>query len=350
MAELLLSTVAVQTKKTVWRKPLWWIRLTEYEYWPLKVLYLPLLFVWAYHAIRLRKLAYFTAINPGFPAGSFYGTSKKGILDLIPDTCKPATILVYPDQPLAEQIFDWRFPLIAKPDKGQRGQGVEKIADQDGLERYHHVAGSPYIIQDYVDYPVEAAVLYSRLPGTQKGMITSLTLKNLLSVKGDGQHTIGELVHQNDRARFQEFVLYKKLGAESWQQIPAEGTTVLLEPIGNHCRGTQFVSAQHLINPTMELAFDQLADKIKGFQYGRYDLRVPSVEDLLSGKNIQIVELNGVNADPAHIYDGNWGLFRSWGDLIWHWHRIAVIAELNIRHGMTTLPPSKVWRRLINNV
>jgi hypothetical protein len=315
------------------KTPLWWVKCTHYEYWPWLLLYAPMLLWWLRNAWRTGSLSYFTAINPGWVAGGFYGVSKKSILDRVPPQYKPATCLVTRPHLPYERVAQWTYPLIAKPDVGERGKGVTKIDSLADLRAYHATAEQAYIVQEYVDYPLELAILYSRLPTERIGVVSSITLKEFLSVTGDGVHTLRQLVQQQVRARFQE----KRLAAtyaDRWECVLPRGQKLELESIGNHSRGTRFVNANYLINKELCRTFDHIADQIEGFQYGRFDLRVASIDDLYAGQNIRVVELNGVNADPAHIYDNSHGLYRTYRDLIWHWNRIGRIAQLNRRMGV----------------
>jgi hypothetical protein len=63
-----------------------------------------------------------------------------------------------------------------------------------------------------------------------------------------------------------------------------KGTTQLLEPIGNHCRGTIFRDKGDLISDPLCEVFDTISKSIEGFYYGRFDLRVRSMEDLIKGE------------------------------------------------------------------
>jgi ATP-grasp domain len=322
--------------------PLWWVRLTQYEYWPWWTLYLPVLPIVILNALRTGRLTYFTAVNPEMSFGGFYGVSKKAILDLVPEEYKPYTVLIDPQQPLDSQTFNITFPIIAKPDVGERGKGVTLIAQQTELESYHLTVQSPYLIQPYIDYDVELAVLYSRMPGDRKGIVSSVTQKDFLAVTGDGYNTIGALAEAQVRARFQTARLQKIYGPK-WHEVPVAGQRVVLENIGNHCRGTRFVKANHLIDDRLTAVFDNIADDMPGFCYGRYDLRVRSLDDLYAGKNIRVVELNGVNADPAHIYDAEHGFWAALRDLYWHWWRIGSITRVQISKGVPCATISETW-------
>jgi hypothetical protein len=310
---------------------LWWIKLTQYEYWPWWLLYLPLLPVWLLDALRTGNFRYFMAVNPCMPNGGFYGADKKVILDAVPEQYKPKTINVLPKagMPIPE---GWLFPFIAKPLVGERGKGVNRI---DNIDQWHQyvidAAGLGFMIQEYVDYQLELGILYYRMPGETKGHITSVTQKEFLHVTGDGQHTVAQLTLQNPRAAMQYKRLKPMFEAEFWNTVPTLGVQIELESIGNHCRGTRFIAANYLIDSQLENVFDAIADQIKGFHYGRYDLRVASLKDLFEGKNIRILELNSVDADPAHIYDNRYGLFNSIRDLYRHWRIIGKIARKNLR-------------------
>jgi hypothetical protein len=334
--------VPQKTPKSTENRPLWYIKLTNYEYWPWWTLYLPVLPIWLWNALRTRSFTYFTAVNPGLKSGGFYGESKKDILDLIPNEYKPATLMIHLKNPLFAQMQHLDFPLIAKPDIGERGNGVAKIHNLIELELYHRNATEDYILQEYVDFKLELAILYSRMPGEDKGKITSVTQKEFLSVTGNGIETLATLVNSSDRARFQVEKLQEKY-ANIWHSILPNGQKIELESIGNHCRGTRFINANYLINKELEQVFDNIADQILGFDYGRYDLRVRSLEDLYQGKNIRIVELNGVNADPAHIYDNSHGFLASLHDIAQHWLRIGDLAKVNIKNGFKTVAISEIW-------
>jgi ATP-grasp domain len=324
----------VSTKQ---RPPLWWIKLTQYEYWPWWLLYVPLLPMWLFEALRSGNFRYFMAVNPCMPNSGFYGADKKVILDCIPDQYKPRTLGVSPKEGM-EVPESWQFPFIAKPLVGERGKGVKRIENIAQWNQYvTDAAGLGFMIQEYVPWRLEFGILYYRMPGAAKGHITSVTQKEFLHIIGDGQHTIAELTLQKPRAAMQYDRLKPLFDADFWNTIPDLGKVVDLELIGNHCRGTRFINCNYLIDPQLENVFDNIAKNMNGFNYGRYDLRVLSLESLYAGENIRILELNGVDADPAHIYDNQYGLFNSLRDLYRHSHIIGKIARKNLYEQHTVL-------------
>jgi hypothetical protein len=224
------------------------------------------------------------------------------------------------------------YPVIAKPDVGERGNEVTLIHTQQELILYNVKSKSRFIVQEYIDYTIELGVLYSRMPDLQKGKVTSITLKEFLSVTGDGKSTILQLMQESLRARFQIDRLSKDFG-DKMNTILKQGEVKLLEPIGNHCRGTKFIDNNYLINETLNEVFDKICIPINGFYYGRFDLKVKSIQDLYRGENIRIMELNGASSEPGHIYDPSLTLYKAYRDLLSHWKRLSDISKENMNLG-----------------
>ncbi len=330
------------------KKPLWLIKITTYEYWTWWVFYLPLLPYWLYLALRTRSLTFFTNADPCIDYGGFFGESKMAILRQIPPEYLPQTLFVPQGTSftnLSTQLSEANiaFPLIAKPNIGERGTQVEKLLTEAELQHYCQHNSVDFIIQEYIDYTLELGVLYYRMPNEPRGKVSSVTQKEFLSIVGNGQSTVEELMETNTRARFQLASMRKRLG-EGMQKVYPKGEKVLLEPIGNHCRGTKFINANDLINDTLHEVFNNIALPIEGFHYGRFDMRVRSIEDLYEGKNIRIMELNGVSSEPGHIYDPQYSLWQAYKDLANHWRIIADISIQQQQKGFQPVPVKVLWQ------
>ena len=328
------------------RIPLFLVKVFNYEYWPWWLFYLPMTPYWLYQAVRAKSLTFFTAVNPGIVAGGFYGEHKIEIIKHISSEYLAKTIFIPLDtafEELPKLLINnvLQYPIIAKPNIGERGTLVAKIHSVVELYQYHQSANADYLIQEFITYPIELGVLFSRMPTDKIGKVSSVTLKEFLSVTGDGKSTIEELVLQNTRARFQLKSLQKRLG-KSMQNVLSLGENYLLEPIGNHCRGTKFVNANHLINNQLHEVISKVSEGFDGFYYGRFDMKVESIDDLYEGKNIRIMELNGVSSDPGHIYDPRYYLWQAYSDLMWHWKRAADISIINQKKGTKPLAFSRI--------
>src|SRR3989337_3130907 len=117
------------------------IQLTNWEYWPVYVFNIPVIFMWIINAIRARDLFFFTLTNPGIETGGFFGESKSRILNNIPEEFKPKTIL-WEAPVLEEEIEDLfqkselSFPIIAKPEIGERGWLIARLNSMPELKQY----------------------------------------------------------------------------------------------------------------------------------------------------------------------------------------------------------------------
>jgi hypothetical protein len=333
--------------------PLWLGRIIYFEFWPAWVLYFPAIFYGLSLAIRARSFTYFTSVNPSLPFGGFFGESKMAIINEIPPAYLPVTLYFEPDTLLNDivvgmQKLQLNFPIICKPDLGERGYRVEKINDLGELSHYLETNFGGLIVQEFINFPFEFGVLYYRKPGQLKGKITSVVQKKFLTVKGDGINTVEYLLSQNLRARFQMPVL-KLRWKDKLQQVLPKGEEVVLQPIGNHSKGTCFLNANSLINSDLEQVFDDIAYQIQGFNYGRFDLKVASISDLQLGRNIRILELNGVISEPAHIYDPSNKLTMAWRDIFSTMKVIYEIAQLNHKQGIKYASLSNTLKLALNH-
>ena len=111
------------------------IKLTHWEYWPFGILQAPFFLYWIWLSIKARSFFFFSASNPSIYTGGMLGESKEEVLDLVPEKLKPITLLIKlpttSEQILAAmQQSGLTFPVIAKPDLGERGWMVKKIDNE----------------------------------------------------------------------------------------------------------------------------------------------------------------------------------------------------------------------------
>ena len=327
-------------------------KLTRYEYWPWWLFYLPMAPYYVYQAVRTGSLTFPTSVNPAIYGGGFYGEKKTEILKHLPAEYLPVTLFISKETSFTDiqQLISANgltFPVIAKPNVGERGTNVEKISSTQQLQHYAQRVQEDFLIQEFIEYPIELAVLYSRLPSKEKGEVSSITAKEFLTVTGDGVSTVEELVLKNPRATFQLPNLQKRMNGQLRSVLPANEVQ-LLEPIGNHCRGTTFLNGNKLISEQVNAVFDKICGPYEGFFYGRFDLKVASHQDFEEGKNIKIMELNGISADPAHVYDPDYKLLSAYRDIRWHWKRLADIHLENKRKGHLPISNHEMWSIIKN--
>ena len=331
--------MAMSLFQKIWRSN-FLIKARSWEYWPFEVVYAPIFAYWIWLSLKARSLFFFSASNPSIENGGMLGESKIKILDLVHKDIKPKTLCfesdVQPQVVLAsmekEQLS---FPVICKPDIGERGWLVRKIHSARELEGYARSCPVAFLVQEFLTEPVEMGVFYYRYPGQTEGKVTSIVIKEMLTVTGDGHSTLQELILDSDRAKLQWGSLKLKYNGEL-STVLKKGQGKELVSIGNHCLGTKFLNGNHLVNDHLHRTFDRISAGIQGFYFGRFDLRVASIEDLYDGK-IKIMELNGAGSEPAHIYDPGFPFFKGLKVLFHHWKVLYEISVENHKRGVPYL-------------
>jgi hypothetical protein len=327
-----------------------YIKLTNWEYWPFGILQFPSMIYYVWLSLRSKSFFFFTASNPGIPMGGMFGESKYDILRKIPEALIPKTIVVDPDTSATDVLKILRsngytFPIIFKPDLGERGFMVKRINGEADIIEYLKKIRIRFLVQELVDLPLEFGVFYQRKPSESKGKVTSIVMKEMLSVTGDGSKTLRQLILDKPRAKLQieklEHTYRSKLN-----EVIESGKSIELVSIGNHALGTKFLNGNHFITDKLSDSFHKISKSIEGFYFGRFDLRCASLDDLENGK-VKIVELNGCGAEPAHIYDPSFKLVDALGVLATHWRTIFEISRENHKLGtpFASLKEGKMYYR-----
>lgn len=316
------------------------IKLRNWEYWPFGILQFPIIFYYLWLSLKARSFLFFTASNPGIEMGGMFGESKFKVLDKIPDAYKAKTIFIRRNSSV-DFVFEQMllaklsFPVIFKPDLGERGYRVKRISTAEEAKQYINTFKFDFLVQELVDLPEEFGVFYRRLPSQQHGEVFSIVGKQLLTVTGNGKNTLAELILAKDRAKLQWDKLKEQHSAQLNQVIPS-GEVFLLNAIGNHCLGTTFLNSNHLINEKLNKSFDTISQQIEGFYYGRFDLRCESIAALAEGR-VKILELNGCGAEPAHIYQPGFSFWKAVFVMFVHWQYIFKIGRENNSRGVAYL-------------
>jgi hypothetical protein len=322
-----------------------WRRLRRWEFWPAWAFYPPVIAYVGWLALKHRSLTLFTAANPGIVASGFVGESKIEILNQLSGSAEFVARAW-----LIESSFDaadrferakrlmsdhgLRFPVVLKPDTGQRGSGVAVIRSEGELCDYLNRSAADTILQEYVAGD-EFGVFYVRRPAEEKGRIFSITEKRFPVVVGDGRRTLEQLILDDPRAVcMARFYLDKQ--AARLADVPREGEAVQLVELGTHCRGAIFLDGERVKSPELERAFDEISRGFAGFYFGRFDVRVPSIEAFKQGRDFKIIELYGVTSEATHIYDPQNGLLDAYRVLFAQWRLAFEIGATNRERGAAT--------------
>jgi len=311
-------------------------RVTRWEFWPLWLFYLPIAAYVARLALRHRGLSLVSAVNPGIPGGGFAGESKSAILrgfagarpellrmELV-RAAEPAEARVERAVAFADRE-SLTYPVVLKPDVGERGAGVRFARGRDELAHLTRELTADSLVQEYAP-GLEFGIFWVN------GRVTSLTQKHLTSVLGDGRRDLETLILDDPRAVCLAPRFLARFAARL-HEVPRAGETVRLVDVGTHSQGALFLDAAEHVTPELEAAVDSLSRSLPGFCYGRYDVRVPSVADLRAGRNLKVVELNGLTAEPTHIYDPRHGLAHAYRTVFAHWRMAFALAARNRDRG-----------------
>jgi hypothetical protein len=131
--------------------------------------------------------------------------------------------------------------------------------------------------------------------------------------------------------------------------VPAAGETVPLVEIGAHCRGALFRDASPLATPALCEVVARVFAALPGYHFGRLDLRCPSAEALARGEGIRILEVNGVSAEAAHIYEPGTPLWRGYASMLRQWRIAFEIGAANMRAGAPTLTIREFFDRVFED-
>jgi membrane protein DedA with SNARE-associated domain len=318
------------------------LRKIRWEFWPPWAAYIPVAPFLLYLACKHRSLTLFTAANPGMPSGGFVGESKGRILEYLsqePGTVAafaviPASLEVYARIQMAAAFLAFRgaaFPVVLKPDVGERGSGVIIARDQGEIEAYLKSARGDTIIQEYVP-GLEFGVFYVRYPGEPQGRIFSITEKCFPEVTGDGESTVEQLILRDPRAVCM-FSAYESASRRPLGDVPRAGESVRLVELGSHCRGSIFLDGRRYKTRALEQAIDRISGLHPGFYLGRFDIRASSVEALRDGRGFKVIELNGVSAEATHVYDPAVSLLEAYRVIRAVWRMAFEIGSANRRRG-----------------
>jgi membrane protein DedA with SNARE-associated domain len=329
------------------------LRKVRWEFWPPWAAYIPLAPYLVYLACRHRSLTLFTAANPGMPSGGFVGESKSEILEHLSQAdgavakfaLIPGSVGSYAKTQQAAEFMernDLSFPVVLKPDVGERGTGVAIVRSRGEMVEYLRSAKGDTIIQEYIA-GLEFGVFYYRYPGESEGRIVSITEKRFPEVTGDGESSVEQLILRDPRAVCLATV-YLKAGRRPAGDVPAVGERVRLVELGSHCRGAVFLDGMRLKTRALEQAIDAISKRHPGFFFGRFDIRTPSLEALRQGSGFKVIELNGVSAEATHIYDPAVSLLEAYRVMYTQWRIAFKIGAINRRGGAQPMTVADLLR------
>lgn len=321
---------------------------------PNNILYIPVTLRWFLLAIRYRSVTLPSISNPMIETGGFMGESKSSVMDMVGKEQRmwlADFVTLHRNGGDTQHDLDnaisliekkgLSFPIVAKPDIGWNGYGVNLVEDSSHLQKYlaSFPAGENLILQRPIHHDGEAGVFYVRMPGEEKGKLYSLTLRYFPYVIGDGKSTLTELIHNDPRTKLRaDFYLGAKsnhLGfcKEDLEHIPQKDELIRLTFIGSLRVGGLYRDAGHLITPELTERFDEIARSMPEFYYGRFDIRFESTDLLKEGKGFSIIEINGAGAEAIQAWDPDVPVRKLYREFFKAQSLLFKVADLNRKRG-----------------
>jgi Tubulin-tyrosine ligase family len=322
-------------------------RLFTNTIFPFWFFHLPILPYFLFLSLKRGSFAFFTNTNPNIYTGGFVNSSKidafKGIdSKWLPKQAYFTTknIDVVQKELSKQRIY---YPMILKPNKGERGFGVVKINNKTELIRTLDKTSSDFIVQEYIDYPLEFGVLYYRNPKTDNPDISSICFKEMPFVIGNGKDELQMLIWKKYNS-----MEFENLNNQNRNRTIDKEESFSLEYIAHRSRKCLFKNFNHIYSKELIETFRLITCNMENFHFGRFDIKVNKVDDLISGNGLKILEVNGVNSQPIHIFDPHYSFYKCYRDLHAHWYMIYQISKKNSSLGFKPMKTKDLIKELIN--
>ena len=318
------------------------------ERMPKWLICIPLTLQWLWLALRYQSLTLPTIANPAITAGGLVGEGKLEYFDGMGPIALSATA-PYCALPTHKRYTSAElrvimhsaglmFPVIAKPDLGLCGYGVQLLANRAELLDYL-LAFPPnemVVLQQYLPQEGEAGIFYMRDPNAEAGRIIGLALRYFPRVMGDGVCTLAELISVDPRAQRALQSARHKPNFNS-DYIPAAGEVVRLATIGSTRVGGLYRDGRAHITPQLTHAIDAIAKDMPAFHFGRFDVRFDSLHNLNAGRAFAIMEINGAGSEAIQAWDPATGVFAGFRMIFKKQRIVFAIGNAMRRKGFTPL-------------
>lgn len=320
-------------------------RCSLIERMPKWLICIPLAVQWLWLSLRYLSPTLPSAANPAILSGGLVGEGKLDYFNgaglharrSIADYCAVSMHCKPSKRMLAKKMRAARldFPLIAKPNLGLCGYGVQRIDDIDALHAYCQAfpLHETIVLQRYLSVVGEAGIFYLRDPDQDVGELIGLALREAPQVTGDGVHTINELIHNSTRARRLLNPPWHRCDVDQ-TQIPAAGVSVRLATIGSTRVGGLYRNGAQWISPQLSAAIDAIARDMPGFYFGRFDVRFDDLDELRAGRGFTIIEINGAGSEAIQAWDPDIDIVTAFQMIFDKQRRLFAIAHQLRRRGV----------------
>ena len=325
--------------------------LLQPSLWPAAALYLPIRLGIVALSLRYRRLTAFASANPAFGRiGGFIGDSKSLLLRPFQrdSRCCPTLALSLED-PKDERIKEAAafaachgFPVVFKPEVAEDGAGLRFVHTQEQLERLVAGAKEDFLLQKFIP-GFEFEVVWRRNPGKDDGRIMAVVQKRDVTVRGDGEQTLEELIWL-DEVAVSRGELFIQCHARDLNRVIPAGQKVTLNLTGSYGHGARCLHRHDLITVELDTAMTAFAKRFPGLHFARFDLRAVSLEDLKAGRFI-VTEVGGCCHVSSLLRDESLRFSRSYSVV---WSQIKACLEAgayNLSQNVRPVPLDELMAR-----
>ena len=325
--------------------------LMQPSLWPGWLLYLPVRLGIVLLSLRHRRLTAFASANPALGRiGGFIGDSKSLLLRPFQrdSRCCPTLALSLEDTQ-EERIKEAAafaachgFPVVFKPEVAEDGAGLRFVHTQEQLERLVRSAQEDFLLQKFIS-GFEFELVWRRNPGKDDGRIMALLHKHDVTVRGDGEQTLEELIWL-DEVAVSRANLFLRCHARDLNRVIPAGQKVILNLTGSYGHGARCRHRADLTTVELEAAVTQFAKRFPGLHFARFDLRATSMEDLKAGRFI-VTEVGGCCHVSSLLRDESLRFSRSYAAV---WGQLKACLEAgayNLRQKVRPVPVEELMAR-----
>ena len=325
--------------------------LMQPSLWPGWLLYLPVRLGIVLLSLRHRRLTAFASANPALGRiGGFIGDSKSLLLRPFQrdSRCCPTLALSLEDTQ-EERIKEAAafaachgFPVVFKPEVAEDGAGLRFVHTQEQLERLVRSAQEDFLLQKFIS-GFEFELVWRRNPGKDDGRIMALLHKHDVTVRGDGEQTLEELIWL-DEVAVSRANLFLRCHARDLNRVIPAGQKVTLNLTGSYGHGARCRHRADLTTVELEAAVTQFAKRFPGLHFARFDLRATSMEDLKAGRFI-VTEVGGCCHVSSLLRDESLRFSRSYAAV---WGQLKACLEAgayNLRQKVRPVPVEELMAR-----
>ena len=290
------------------------------------------------------QLGKINAVNPGLSGMSgLMGMSKIEVNNRLNSDFRPRNIFCKKLPSTKKELekkfsekYDKKitFPVIIKPDIGERSTGVQFILEEN-IDNYliKNIRKTNFIIEEFIPYSREFGLSWIREPNTKNYDVIAFTERITPRAQPDGKNSLEKCIEKRCRelsiSHEKQAKIFAGFSKKELDAIDFKATSFVRTAsisYGTSLKRIQLDTATK--SRLSELISDLIIDN-KGIHAGRFDIKANNIDELLA-KKCSIIEMNGVAGAPLDIYDNEIPIPEKYEILFNYFDQVLAIAEKNI--------------------